>query len=492
MPPVPKPSGEQGGWCWDHSYARLPEALHATVRPGRVPMPQWVVFNRNLADGLRLDAAWLAQAGNADLFSGNRLPDGAQPLAQAYAGHQYGRFTILGDGRAILLGEHRTPDGERWDIQLKGAGRTPFSRGGDGRAALAPMLREFLISEAMQALGIPTTRSLAVVSTGEPVFRETPRPGAVLTRVAASHIRVGTFEWAAARRDREALEALAIHTSARHFPATRAARNPHAALLAAIVERQASLIARWQWVGFVHGVMNTDNMAVSGETLDYGPCAFLDACDPAAVFSSIDAHGRYAYGRQPDIALWNLTRLAESLLPLLHAHPASAVAVAQEVLGEFPAHFHRHWMDMARAKLGLRGPEAGDEDLVRDLLDWMTRTGADFTNTFRELGDAMEDPGSISNDAGFRHWHCSWKARLHSQGKSLEAVRAAMQRCNPAVIPRNHQVEAVLDAAVEGDMSPFDQLLTVLQTPFELRSEDAKFADPPPPGTPPCRTLCGT
>lgn len=492
-PPANSPSSRgPGGWCWDHSYARLPGVLHASVRPTPVRRPQWVIFNCSLAAGLGLDADWLEQEGQAALFSGNELPVGARPLAQAYAGHQFGRFTRLGDGRAILLGEHRSPDGGRWDIQLKGAGRTPYSRGGDGRAVLGPMLREYLISESMQALGIPTTRSLAVVATGEPVFRETPRPGAVLTRVAASHIRVGTFEGAAACADPAALVALVAHTAERHYPETASAPNPPAALLAAILERQASLIARWQWVGFVHGVMNTDNMALSGETLDYGPCAFLDACDPAAVFSSIDADGRYAYGRQPDIALWNLTRLAEAMLPLLHEDRATAVAIAQETLGEFPSRFRHHWLDGARAKLGLRGAEAGDAELVGDLLDWMTRTRADFTNTFRRLGDALSDPRSLSADAEFQHWHVRWTVRRQSQAGSPEETRAAMQRCNPAVIPRNHQVEAALNAAMTGDMSPFHRLQTVLQTPYELRPEDMGYAHPPPEGSPPCRTFCGT
>ncbi len=378
------------GWRLDHSYARLPDCLFARVSPTPVAAPHLVLLNRPLAEHLGLDPATLGAPENAGWFTGNTLPPGASPIAQAYAGHQYGHFVILGDGRAILIGEQLTPRGERFDIQLKGSGRTPFSRRGDGRAALGPMLREYIISEAMHALGIPTTRSLAVAVTGEPVFRETTLPGAVLTRVAASHIRVGTFEWAAARNDLDALRALVDYTLQRHYPELKDAEHPVPALLQAVIERQAALIARWQLVGFVHGVMNTDNMALSGETIDYGPCAFMDAYNPATVFSSIDHHGRYAYGNQPSIAHWNLSRLASALLPLMHEDEKEAVNMANEILRTFPNHFGAHWLAGLRAKLGLFNEEPDDEALANDLLGAMQEHGGDFTNTFRDLsGDVM-------------------------------------------------------------------------------------------------------
>ena len=385
------------GWHLEHTYASLPQLFHADVTPTAVQAPDVVVLNSPLAMSLGLDAEALGDDRGAAFFSGNQLPPGARPLAQAYAGHQFGHFTTLGDGRAILLGEQVTPGGLRFDVQLKGAGRTPYSRRGDGRAALGPMLREHIISEAMHALGIPTSRSLAVVTTGEPVHRERILAGAVLTRVAASHIRVGTFEWAAAHRDDAALAALADYTRRRHFPHIAESAQPHLALLDAIVEAQASLIARWQLVGFVHGVMNTDNMAVSGETIDYGPCAFLDTYDPNTVFSSIDHHGRYAFGNQPAIAQWNLTRLAEAMLPLLDQNQEAAIELATASLGRFERHFESCWLAGMRAKLGLFTEEADDEALVNALLQWMLRARADFTNTFRRLSalDRTDDREEI-------------------------------------------------------------------------------------------------
>ena len=354
------------GWRLEHTYARLPQLFHAPAQPVAVSRPGWVMWNRTLAESLGLNPDSLAQPAAAAIFAGNALPTGSEPIAQAYAGHQYGHFTALGDGRAILLGEQITPSGERFDIQLKGAGATPFSRRGDGRAALGPMLREYIISEAMHALGIATTRSLAVVTTGDTVYRQQPLAGAVLTRVAASHIRVGTFEWAAARGDTNSLRALADYTLARHDPLLAEADNPYAAFLEAVVQRQAALVAQWMHVGFVHGVMNTDNMAVCGETIDYGPCAFLDAYDPATVFSSIDQHGRYAYGNQPHIAQWNLARLAESLLPLLHDDQPLAVQQATDAVGGFRQHFQHHWLKGMRSKLGLWNEEPADAALADD------------------------------------------------------------------------------------------------------------------------------
>ena len=477
----------RAGWLFDNSYARLPDLFYSRVNPTPVREPRWVMFNAALAGSLGLDAETLQRDEAAALFAGNRLPDGAEPIAQAYAGHQFGHLTRLGDGRAILLGEQRTPDGGRFDIQLKGPGRTPYSRGGDGRAALGPMLREYLISEAMHALGIPTTRSLAVVTTGEPVFREEPLPGAILTRVAASHIRVGTLVYFAARGDVEGLRLLTDYTLRRHFPDRIGAEFPALALLESVLERQASLVAAWQCVGFVHGVMNTDNMALSGETIDYGPCAFLDDYDPATVFSSIDQQGRYAFGNQPEIAGWNLARFAEALLPVLHADSKQALAMAQGVIAEYSERFHRHWLAGMRSKLGLFNSELDDETLVGELLDRLGEQRRDFTRAFRELDpQAPDDPSSVE-------WHARWASRLTRQPQSPEEVTRLRHSRNPAIIPRNHRVEEALEAAVRrGDLTPFQRLHTALASPYVATLESSGYAEPPPPGSPPCRTFCGT
>src|SRR5262245_22216558 len=392
------------GWRLEHSYAQLPQLFFSDVRPTPVAAPRLVIFNGALADELGLENAALDCPAGAAILGGNMVPEGARPIAQAYAGHQFGHFTGLGDGRAILLGEQITPGGDRRDIQLKGPGRTPYSRGGDGRAALGPMLREYIISEAMHALGIPTTRSLAVVSTGEAVYRETALEGAVLTRVAASHIRVGTMQWAAAHQDRDVLLALSDYTRARHYPGLAGAPEPHLALLDAIVDAQAHLLARWQLVGFIHGVMNTDNMALSGETIDYGPCAFMDAYDPATVFSSIDDGGRYAYGNQPAIAQWNLARLAEAMLPLLDPEPQRAVERANASRARFAELFDSDWLAAMRGKLGLFAGEPDDRLLVNDLLAWMQLRQADFTNTFRALTRGERPEACASPDAEFDAW----------------------------------------------------------------------------------------
>jgi uncharacterized protein YdiU (UPF0061 family) len=481
------------GWRLDHSYARLPDRLFARVSPTPVAAPHLVVLNHPLAEHLGLDPAALGAPENAGWFTGNALPPGASPIAQAYAGHQYGHFVILGDGRAILLGEQLTPRGERFDIQLKGPGPTPFSRRGDGRAAFGPMLREYIISEAMHALRISTTRSLAVAVTGEPVFRETTLPGAVLTRVAASHIRVGTFEWAAARNDLDALRALVDYTLKRHYPELKDAEHPAPALLQAAIERQAALIASWQLVGFVHGVMNTDNMALSGETIDYGPCAFMDAYHPATVFSSIDHHGRYAYGNQPSIAQWNLSRLASALLPLMHEDEKEAVDMANEILRSFPNHFGTHWLAGLRAKLGLFNEEPGDEALANDLLDALQEHGADFTNTFRDLsGDVMTNT-LLAVGTEFQSWHARWRERLSRQTQSQEEVHALMRRRNPAFIPRNHKVEEALTAATEsGNLSVMNKLLDVLIRPFDYSRDVPEFSTPALSGEQPYQTFCGT
>jgi uncharacterized protein YdiU (UPF0061 family) len=480
------------GWRLEHSYAALPQLFHTDVEPTPVAKPRMVVFNRPLADALGLDADALSGPEGARALAGNRLPPGARPIAQAYAGHQFGHFTILGDGRAILLGEQITAAGERIDIQLKGSGRTRYSRGGDGRAALGPMLREYLVSEAMHALGIPTTRSLAVVATGEPVFREDELPGAVLTRVAASHIRVGTFQWAAAHQDREALEALAGYTRARHYAHLTGQPDEYLGLFEAILERQAKLVARWQLVGFIHGVMNTDNMSLAGETIDYGPCAFMDAYDPRTVFSSIDRDGRYAYGNQPPIAQWNLARLAEAMLPLFDDDEERAVARATAALDRFPDLFEGEWLDGMRAKLGLFTREDGDKALVEDLLAWMLRQSADFTNTFRVLIGDVLDVDAREADPDLRGWRARWETRRRRQPQPAAEAADLMRRHNPAVIPRNHKVEEALQAAEAGDMAPLDRLLDVLARPYDHGRTDTAEYTTPDPGGRHYRTFCGT
>jgi uncharacterized protein YdiU (UPF0061 family) len=480
------------GWRLEQGYRQLPSLFYAAVNPTPVRAPRLIVLNRPLAGMLGLDADALTGDEGAALFSGNRLPPGAAPLAQAYAGHQYGSFTSLGDGRAILLGEQITPRGERYDVQLKGSGPTPFSRRGDGRAALGPMLREYIVSEAMHALGIPTTRSLAVTATGEEVYRQTPLPGAVLTRVAASHLRVGTFQWAAARGDAAALRSLVDYTLRRHFPALSEAENQAKALLDAVIERQASLIARWMTVGFVHGVMNTDNMAISGETIDYGPCAFMDAYDPATVFSSIDADGRYAYGNQPAIAEWNLVRLAETLLPLLHDDEEAAIARATESLRAFAEQYRRNWLTAMRRKVGLFNEEPEDLSLIESLLGWMQTAKADFTNTFAGLS-----PTAPPLDAPRRHpelasWHARWRSRLERQAQSLAESEQLRRTHNPTFIPRNHLVEAALAAAEQGDLGPMEKLLEVLSAPYDALREAADYRQPAPESGTCYQTFCGT
>jgi uncharacterized protein YdiU (UPF0061 family) len=493
------------GWHLEHTYAALPQLFHSPAAPTAVRAPRLAAFNRPLATLLGLEPEALEGAEGAAILAGNAVPDGGRPIAQAYAGHQFGHFTALGDGRAILLGEQILPSGDRVDIQLKGAGQTRFSRRGDGRAALGPMLREYIISEAMHALGIPTTRSLAVVKTGEPVYRETELDGAVLTRVAASHIRVGTMQWAAAHNDQDAVRALADYTRARHYPELADSPEPHLALFDAILERQARLIARWQLVGFVHGVMNTDNMALSGETIDYGPCAFMDRYDPATVFSSIDHGGRYAYANQPAVAQWNLARLAEAMLPLFDPDVDRAAERATAALERFPDLFEQHWLDGMRAKLGLFTREDGDTALVDDLLSWMLRHSADFTNTFRALTRLRRSAASAgqarvhgpvedatSADAEFEAWHHRLAARRERQAQSPADAEALMQRHNPAFIPRNHNVEEALQAATGADdYAVMARLLDALATPYD-HTRDLPMFTTPSPDRRPYRTFCGT
>ncbi len=481
------------GWKFDNSYVMLPEAFYVRMNPVPVRAPKLVIFNVAVAQFLGLNPDALKGNEGAAIFSGNTIPEGAEPLAQAYAGHQFGSFTMLGDGRAILLGEQVTPKGERFDVQYKGSGKTPFSRRGDGRAALGPMLREYIISEALHALDIPTTRGLAVVTTGEKVFRETTLQGAILTRTAASHIRVGTFEYAAARGKPSEIRALADYTIRRHFPDLAEDSNPYLALLGAVMERQAFLVARWLLVGFIHGVMNTDNMALCGETIDYGPCAFMDAYDPNTVFSSIDHNGRYAYGRQPQIAQWNLARFAETLAPLIHEDPQKAVSMANEVISGFSNIFRHHWLAGMRAKVGLLNEEAADVGLVEDLLDCMHRHGTDYTNTFRDLASGSLPEVSVFRASDFEQWIKRWQARLKRQSDSWEASRRLMNTHNPAVIPRNHRVEEALEAAVEqADFTVMEKLLGVLSQPYQDPPQEAGYHLPAPPSEHPYRTFCGT
>jgi uncharacterized protein YdiU (UPF0061 family) len=486
---------------FDNSYAALPENFFARVAPTPVAAPRLVQLNRPLAIQLGLDPDWLQTPEGVEVLAGKRVPDGADPLAMAYAGHQFGSFVPqLGDGRAILLGEVIDRDGVRRDIQLKGSGPTPFSRRGDGRAALGPVLREYIVSEAMFTLGIPTTRSLAAVITGESVARETMLPGGVLTRVASSHIRVGTFQFFAAREDTAGLRALADHVIARHYPEVVDTAQPYRALLAAVVTRQAELVARWLLVGFIHGVMNTDNCSIAGETIDYGPCAFMDDYDPRTVFSSIDAMGRYAYSNQPRIALWNLTRFAETLLPLLDDDQKAAIATAQAVLGEFAETFDAAYQAGLRRKLGLFTVHDDDPALAQDLLAAMAKNQADFTLTFRRLGNAALDPardsevGALFTDpTAFDAWASGWRARLAEEPQDAGTRHAAMQAVNPAFIPRNHRIEAVIQAAVNNDdLAPFQELLTVLARPFDDQPELAAYAEPPLPGERVSETFCGT
>jgi len=483
-----------------HSYSTLPAQFYARVAPAPVRNPRLVIFNSRLAQELGLDPSALEREAET-LFSGNRTPDDAEPIALAYAGHQFGGFAPqLGDGRAILLGERVGRDGVRRDIQLKGSGRTPFSRNGDGRAALGPMLREYLVSEAMHALGIPTTRSLAVVATGERVVREDLLPGAVLARVAASHIRVGTFEYFAARDDHDAVARLLDYVITRHYAEARGADAPALAVLEAVAQRQADLIADWMSIGFIHGVMNTDNMAISGETIDYGPCAFMDHYDAKTVFSSIDHGGRYAYGNQPVIAQWNLARFAETLLPLIDSDSRKAVELATAVVRNFMPVFDSRFLAHMRRKIGLASDKEGDVELISTLFATMQSAGADFTLTFRRLASCAEEPASDASllelfeaSPGIAGWLARWRERLESE-PLLAAERAAkMRRVNPAIIPRNHRVHAVLEAAsTHGDIEPFHRLVKILENPYDDQPGSAELQQPPTPGERVLRTFCGT
>jgi len=486
---------------FDNTYARLPERFGTRLNPTPVQSPRLIKLNSNLANQLDLGFDELDNETAAALFSGNLVPEGAEPLAMAYAGHQFGNFVPqLGDGRAILLGEVIDRAGRRWDIQLKGSGQTPFSRRGDGRAALGPVLREYLISDAMHALGIPTTRALAAVTSGEPVFRETPLPGAVLTRVASSHIRIGTFQYFAMREDWEAVKLLADYAINRHYPDLKSASNPYSALLTTVQERQASLIARWMHVGFIHGVMNTDNMTISGETIDYGPCAFMDQYNPDTVFSSIDDFGRYAFGNQPRIAQWNLARFAETLLPLLHPEQDAAIAIAVEIINRFSDVFDNFWLDGMGRKIGLATVQQDDKHLIDALLRLMQQHQADYTNVFRSLCHFAESNGANPvtenfplQTPDFDDWLERWRTRLDREPGSPAHRAEAMRHVNPAYIPRNHKVEQALSAAVqEEDFSKFEALLDLLNKPFTEQPGCRHYQEPPQPDERVYQTFCGT
>jgi uncharacterized protein YdiU (UPF0061 family) len=487
-----------------NAYARLPERFFARVDPTPVASPSLIKLNVELARRLNLDPDALATDEGVEILSGNRVAAGSEPLAQAYAGHQFGHFVPqLGDGRANLLGEVIASDGLRYDIQLKGSGRTPFSRGGDGRAALGPVLREYIVSEAMAALGVPTTRALAAVTTGEHVARERFLPGAILTRIAASHLRVGTFQFFAARRDTDGISTLADFAIARHYPEAAQAAKPYRTFLDGVIARQARLIAQWMHLGFIHGVMNTDNTSISGETIDYGPCAFMEAYDPATVFSAIDRNGRYAYGNQPSIALWNMTRLAEAMLPLLvleEGNDEAALASANAALAAFSPTYQAAWLAGMRRKLGLFTPDEGDAALAEDLLSRMLANQADFTLTFRTLCAAAEGPQGdhgvrslFADPSAYDSWAVAWRQRLRQEPDADSERADAMRQASPAFIPRNHMVEAALNAAIDrGDFQPFEDLLHVLSRPFEDQPSAEKYAQPALPEERVQQTFCGT
>lgn len=484
---------------FQHSYAALPVRFHTKVTPTPVPDPRLVVFNARLAEDLGLDAN-VTEREAAAMLSGNQLPEDAEPIAMAYAGHQFGVFVPrLGDGRAILLGELRGRDGILRDVQLKGAGLTPFSRNGDGRAVLGPMLREYIVSEAMHALGVPTTRSLAVVTTGELVYRDQPLPGAVLTRVAASHVRVGTFQYFAARGDEDAIRELLTYVIARHYPAARDADSPALAVLKEVSQQQVALVAQWMLLGFIHGVMNTDNMTISGETIDYGPCAFMDHYDPKTVFSSIDHNGRYAYANQAAIAQWNLARFAETLLPLIDPETDKAVALATAVIETCSAQFDAHLLSGMRRKIGLASSMDSDTQLIRALLTAMQQSQADLTLTFRRLALVAEEPAQrpylrelFSATSNIDEWLQAWQERLARDPQTGAERAASMRAVNPAFVPRNHRVELALKAAESGNYGPFRTLLQVLSRPYDDQPEMQELAQPPQPSERVLETFCGT
>ncbi len=478
------------GWHFDNSYSRLSKTFKENIKPTPVHEPELVILNEELAKNLNLNFSGIDKKKLAEIFSGNSLPDGTNSIAQAYAGHQFGHFTMLGDGRAVLLGEHLVNKNQRFDIQFKGSGRTSFSRGGDGRAALGPMLREYIISESINALKIPTTRSLAVVKTGEKVVRENLLNGAILTRVASSHIRVGTFQYIAATQNTEDLNTLVDYTIDRHYPEIKSSKNKALDLLSLVMERQCQLVINWMRVGFIHGVMNTDNMAISGETIDYGPCAFMDQYDPKTVFSSIDKFGRYAFSNQPPITKWNLARFAECLIPLIDKDEGTAIKIATELIDNFQNIYEQKWLNMMRDKLGLFGEDKNDQTLINKLLEWMKNNKADYTNTFCYLMDGEFDDEIYKND-DFKGWTNEWQKRIklnNSSDKYLEL----MKKTNPVVIPRNQKVEEALANADKGNLETMNKLIKVLSNPYSDQENIIEFQKPAPIGNEKYQTFCGT
>ena len=480
------------GWRFDNTYSKLPDPFISNTSPIPVKSPELIILNDNLAKQLGLNFSLIGKKELSNLFSGNSLPEGSKSIAQAYAGHQFGHFTMLGDGRAVLMGEHVSKNNERFDIQFKGSGQTPFSRNGDGRAALGPMLREYIISEAMHSLNIPTTRSLAVVKTGEDVVRENILQGAILTRVASSHLRVGTFQYVAMRNNESELRTLVDYTINRHYPNIKKSKNKALDLLKVLIELQIDLVVNWMRVGFIHGVMNTDNMSISGETIDYGPCAFMDTYDPQTVFSSIDELGRYAYFNQPSITKWNLARFAECLIPLIDPKKDKAIEIATETINSFDKSYETKWINMMRDKLGLFGQDQKDQVLIIDLLTWMHKNKADYTNTFCFLMDENFQHNKIYNDENFLTWKERWKERLKLNNNTPEKYLSLMKSVNPLVIPRNHKVEEVLESANNNDLSPLKKLIKVLEKPYEKTKENIDYQSPAPVSDKKYKTFCGT
>ena len=481
------------GWQFDNTYSKLPKNLLSKLNPTPVKSPEVVLFNHSLSKEIGLDFSEIDNEKLALTFSGNQLPHGSETIAQAYAGHQFGHFTLLGDGRALVIGEHIDKSKKRYDIQFKGSGKTPYSRSGDGRAALGPMLREYIISEAIHNLKIPTTRSLAVVKTGENVIREKNLEGAVLTRIASSHIRIGTFQYACISKDKNDLKALFDYTIERHYPHIRNFKFPAIELLNIVTEKQIDLIIDWMRVGFIHGVMNTDNVAISGETIDYGPCAFMDTYDPRTVFSSIDYYGRYAFSNQPSIIKWNLEKFAEALIPLIDTDSNKSIEMAKEVLKDFDTKFKKGWFKMMRKKLGLKGEESKDENLIAELLSWMHQNKADYTNTFCHLMDDLIQKNKFFENKEFNYWKQQWKNRSKLYGNSPEKSLQIMHEANPLVIPRNHLVEEALNSATENnDLTKVKELLKILKDPYKNKSNIDHYQSTPIPGKERYKTYCGT
>jgi serine/tyrosine/threonine adenylyltransferase len=479
------------GWCFDNTYYKLSDIFKEDIKPVPVKKAELVLFNKNLAKNLNLNFSNLDSQKLSELFSGNSLPEGSNSLAQAYAGHQFGHFTMLGDGRATLIGEHITKSNKRYDIQFKGSGKTAFSRNGDGRAALGPMLREYIISEAMSGLKIPTTRSLAVVKTGEEIIRETSLPGAILTRVASSHIRVGTFQYIATRQKEDELKNLLNYTINRHYPEIKDSSNQVLDLLNLLIDRQCDLVVNWMRVGFIHGVMNTDNVTISGETIDYGPCAFIDTYDPKTVFSSIDQMGRYAYCNQPAITKWNLSRFAECLLPLIDKDQDKAVKIATETINSFEKKYEEKWMNMMRGKLGLLGLDDKDKFLILDLLTWMHEKKADYTNTFCHLMNLGPIKNKLYNNNDFINWKKRWEERLLKNNDNPEKYLKLMRNNNPLIIPRNHKVEEALRAANQNNLEPIKKILKILEKPYDEQKEINDY-QLPSSSNEKYQTFCGT